>query len=166
MSFTDAEIGHLTSCKKTVTEPPRKEMKVERGHRRNDMRLKAAGEELDFRVFIRQNLDFEENFSVGLEFLPRDGRRSLVLLRCNGPHGRFEGGVGDPVAHFTFHVHRAKADNLDRDERAERGGEHTSAFASLQEALAFFVQEINLEGAEEYFPSTLQKKLPFTGKES
>ena len=41
-----------------------------------------------FRVFIRQNTNFIENFSIGLLYHTGDRMlRTIALVRYNGPHG-------------------------------------------------------------------------------
>jgi len=37
--YTQQEIDDLIACPKVVSEPPKREMKLDRGHFRNDMRL-------------------------------------------------------------------------------------------------------------------------------
>ena len=37
--YTQQEIDDLIGCPKVVSEPPKREMKLDRGHFRNDMRL-------------------------------------------------------------------------------------------------------------------------------
>jgi len=111
-------------------------------------------------VFMRINDDFPENFSIGLNYSPRDERGTLCLLRCNGPHGDFIGASPAPQSHFRYHVHRAKAENMEAGLKAECGGEPTKGYASYKDALAFFLNEINVINALEYFPELSQPMLP------
>ncbi|MGA3099410.1 MAG: hypothetical protein ABSF25_23395 [Bryobacteraceae bacterium] len=53
--YTQQEIGDLIGCPKVVSEPPKREMKLDRGHFRNDMRLKSTDDKLEFRVFMRRS---------------------------------------------------------------------------------------------------------------
>ncbi len=87
--YTQEEIDNLIGCAKVVSEPPKRDLKPDRGHFRNDMRLKSADGGREFRAFIRRSEDLPENFSIGMAFLPRDGTGEIVLLRCNGPHGGY-----------------------------------------------------------------------------
>jgi hypothetical protein len=93
--------------------------------------------------------------------VPREERGSLCLFRCNGPHGDFLGGSGPPGSHFHYHVHRAKAENLEAGLRAEHGAEASAGYASYKDALAFFLKEINVVNAIEFFPELSQPTLPF-----
>ncbi len=76
MSFSLDLIDELIACSKRVVEPPSKEFKEENRHRRKDMRLQAIDDELyQFVVFIRQSQEFPEDFSLGLVYLSREGKR-------------------------------------------------------------------------------------------
>jgi hypothetical protein len=72
-----------------VSEAPKRDLKLDRGHFRSDLRVKSTDAKLEFRVFMRRSEDLPENFSIGLVFLAKDGSGELVLLRCNGPHGGY-----------------------------------------------------------------------------
>lgn len=110
---------------------------------------------------MRINDAFPENFSIGLNYLPRDERGILCLLRCNGPHGEYLGGALSP--HHLYHIHRAKAANLEAGLRAELGGDPTSDYASYEEALAWFLKAVNVKNAGEHFPGVFQRPFPFGG---
>ena len=85
--WTQAELDALVTCRKLTLDPPRKSMREESGSLRNEAMLESVDCLFTFRVFIRQNVKFPENFSVGMDFVPRDEPGSVCLLRCNGPHG-------------------------------------------------------------------------------
>ena len=71
--YTQQEIDDLIGCPKVVSEPPKREMRLDRGHFRNDMRLKSTDDKLEFRVFMRRNEDLPENFSIGWRSWRRAG---------------------------------------------------------------------------------------------
>jgi len=103
-TFTDEELKSLIACPKQVIAPPRREMRLDGKMKRNDMTLKSADGKHEFRVFMRQNDEFPENFSIGLMYLPNEEPGSFQLLRCNGQHG------GERVHphHAAFHSTGAK----------------------------------------------------------
>ena len=133
--YTQEEIDALITIPKLIVEPPKKEFRSDRGHKRNGMRLQSLDGKAEFTVFMRINEDFPENFSIGLEHSPRDERGTILLLRCNGPHGEFIGSPGRPHPHFLHHVHRADAANLDGGLRGETNPQATDAYATYEEAL-------------------------------
>jgi hypothetical protein len=108
-------------------------------------------------MFIRQNIDFPENFSVGLVFLADDARK-ITLIRCNGPHGEFR--TGDPDhPHFGTHVHVAEAGRVNSGARDEAGAVPCEEFATLDDAIAFFMIRCGVANARDYFPRSGQTSL-------
>jgi hypothetical protein len=159
-TWTQAELDELISCPKQVADPPRKEMRSERGHQRNDMTLRSPDGERRFSVFMRVNERFPENFSVGLVYDPRDETGDLTLLRCNGPHGEHDTlPMEDPPAHFRCHIHRARADVVNAGLAPDKFAELTEKYASFPEALRHFLRLANIAGAEAYFPPGNQQLL-------
>jgi hypothetical protein len=158
-NFTQMELETLISCPKRVTDPPRQTMRLERGHLRNDLKLRSDDDK-EFSVFIRVNEKFQENFSIGLTYQPSDEPRTICLLRCNGRHGEH---INNPEAemhpHFGYHVHVAQADLMNMGELPERFAELTSEYASYEEALVYFIGRVNIFEAHTYF-SNLPQLLP------
>lgn len=153
--LTKDRIDYLIHCPKTITDPPRKEMLLSNGHWRNGMKLQCMDGQHDFSVFMRKNEDFEENFSIGLIYLPREVRGDICLFRCNGPHGphvNFE-------HHDRSHIHAAEEGALDVGLKAERSAYITVEYASFWDCLGYFVRECNIIDAEKYFPTVHQRSL-------
>ncbi len=153
--LSDPEIEKLIVCPKRIIEPPKKEMQLVNGHWRKDMKLQSVDEECDFSVFMRKNEDFEENFSIGLIYKPRDIKGEIPLLRCNGPHGPHV--LFDH--HDRFHIHKADQENLASGIRAERTAYITREYASFQDALGYFIKKCNIIEAGKYFFGVLQREL-------
>lgn len=158
-SYTQQEIEALIECSKVISEPPKREFRSERGHKRNGMLLKTEDGKADFVVFMRINEDFPENFSIGLEHSPRDERGTILLLRCNGPHGEFLGNPSSHGPHFVHHVHRADATNLDAGLRGEASAKATDSYASYDEAVRFFLNVVHVVNAQEFFPDVYAPSL-------
>jgi hypothetical protein len=140
-------------------------MRLDRGHFRNDMRLKSTDGNLEFRVFLRRSEDLPENFSIGLAFVPRDGTGEIVLLRCNGPHGSYNDSFDQDHPHWDFHVHRASADMMGAGFRPEKAATVNKDFASYEEALQYFLRTTNVTDARTYFADIAQGMLPFPQEE-
>lgn len=159
--YTQQEIDALIACPKVVSEPPRRDPKLDRGHFRNDMRLKSISGESEFRVFMRRSEDLPENFSVGLAFLAKDGSGEIILMRCNGPHGGYNDSFDPNHPHWDFHVHRASAEMIEGGLRPEKHATINKDFASYEEAVQYFLKETNITDAGNYFPGYDQWNLPF-----
>jgi hypothetical protein len=160
-NYDTLELLKLLAIPKLVSEPPRREMKLERGSWRNDMRLRSVDGDHDFRVFMRKSEEFPENFSIGLAYLPKDGNGEIVLLRCNGPHGEFNATLDASHPHYSFHVHQATEETIASGERPESHAESCAEFASYEEALQYFIRTVNIDDAAEYFPDLAQGHFRF-----
>ena len=158
-TWSQDELDELLACPKRTIEPPKRSMRTEMGSHRNEALLESEDGRHRFRVFIRQNADFAENFSIGLEYHPREEAGSITLLRCNGPHGPHKLWPH----HAQYHIHKAKAENLLEGGRAEAFAEITPAYASFEEALRHFGEICHIADWSIHYPPLEQmlfKNLP------
>lgn len=158
-AYKQQELEDLIICPKRIIEPPRKEMKLERGSFRNDFGLESISNKTRFSVFMRKNESFPENFSIGLIVHSKDEYRSFFLLRYNGPHGDHVNDLLDPHPHFGFHIHEAKAEKIEEGFSPQLHAELTESYGSYEEALLHFLKRINIENAEQYFDIKQQLSL-------
>lgn len=154
--YTDGEIARLVDCLKTIKEVPRREMKEENRHRRNDL-LAASDDGAEFDVFIRQSLDFAEDFSIGLVFRASDGKR-ITLVRFNGQHEQSPQ-LFNSNPHFSYHIHKATAENLNAGRLEKHPATVTDRYASLDEAIAEFMTTTNIQGWQKHFPNAVPMPL-------
>lgn len=154
MIYTDEELTLLIGCPKRISQAPRREMRVEGQMLRNEMELEALDGKHSFRIFMRQSRLFAENFSVGIDYLPRDEPGSFCLLRCNGMHG----GHKVHPHHLNCHIHRSKAEELNAGLRVERHIEPTTQYAAFRDALRYFLLLVNVQVTDlsQYFPGITQ----------
>lgn len=157
MIYTDEELSQFIACQKRITSPPHKEMRMEGAYQRNDMELESLDGKHKFRAFMRQNQNFSENFSIGMDYLPKDERGSFCLLRCNGKHG----GHKVHPHHLNCHIHRSKAEDVNTGLRVERHIEPTSEYAAFRDALRYFLHTVNVQGHDRsrHFPSLIYDDL-------
>ena len=161
--YSQEEIKELVDCPKRIITPPRKEMKSERGSLRNDMELESMDGSVGFSVFMRINERFPENFSIGLNVIPKDEPGSFCVLRYNGPHGEHvNSGFEEEHPHYGYHIHQAKTELMDAGILPERYAEITQTYASYEEALSHFLETTNIQNADEYF-NLRQRSLFDTG---
>lgn len=152
MGLSDAEIAALITCPKVTDKPPRRQPKLERGSLRNDADLISQDQQHHFHMFIRQNAELIEDFSVGLIYRPLDGSDSIDLFRCNGQHGGHRSFPLDKSWHSSYHIHRATASAMDAGLRANLDASLCDAYASFEEALEHFLTTINLVDRDQHFP--------------
>ena len=161
--LSDDEIqGLLDRSKEIVRKTPRSGYRIEAGHRRADLDVEAAngnGTAL-FSVFIRQNERFIENFSVGLRYRSNmAGLGDVTLVRYNGPHGDMS---IHPDGHYAKpHIHRITSVELASGSREprERDRAITDRYATLDNALRTFFDDLNVTGAQQFFPELSQGRL-------
>jgi len=154
--YTDNGISELVGCPKTIKEAPRRDMKEENRHRRNDL-VVISDDGVEFDVFIRQSLDFAEDFSIGLVCHAPDGKR-ITLVRYNGQHEQSPELFGSHP-HFSYHIHQATGDNLAAGRFEKHPGEVTDRYASLDEAIAEFMTTTNIQGWGRHFPQSVPMPL-------
>jgi len=162
MIYTDDDLAKLIACPKWVTVAPKKEPRIQGQMLRNDMELESLDGKYSFRAYIRQSRQFPENFSIGMEYQPKEEPASFCLIRCNGTHG----GHKLHPHHSTFHIHRSKAEDVNAGLRVERHIEATGGYAAFRDALRYFVMAVNIQAADlsQYFPGIAQEDL--FGKEN
>jgi len=161
-TYTDDEITRLITCPKVITDAPRREMKKEHRHRRNDMAVVSDSNEA-FNVFIRQSTEFPEDFSIGLDYFAPDGKR-ITLIRFNGQHEQTTTPFSDNP-HFNYHIHRATSENLNNGRLAKHPASITESYASLDEAIAEFMEITKIEGWQKHFPNAVPMPLFPLGEE-
>ena len=148
--YTQEELERLISCSKIIVDPPKREMKLIRGNLCNSMKLESKDGEHGFLVFIRKHERFAENFSVGLTFQHKDQRGKSTIIRCNGPTA-YSNNPLDCNVHFSYHIHRMSIEDFNN------GCEHpydkmpSKDYASYEEALSYFINLVNIHGAEPLF---------------
>jgi hypothetical protein len=150
-NYTDEEIQNFIRCPKHIMEPPLKDFKEERGHLRNNMKLESFDGKMRFTVFMRKNEHFRENFSIGIDFNPKDEPGTFCLMRFNGPHGEHVNDILEPNPHFGFHIHEARQEMIDAGYSPEKFAAITDTYASYEEALGAFIKKINIIDADKYF---------------
>jgi hypothetical protein len=139
MRYSQEELDALVNCQKRVTDPPRREMKAENGYFRSDFRLESLDGERQFVGFLRQSAAFPENFSVGLDYQPKDEGR-FPLLRLNGKHGDANFSFDPAHPHNDTHLHRITAEDLEAGIIRARHATTCGEYASFEEAVGYFVK--------------------------
>jgi hypothetical protein len=160
--LTDQDIQKLIELPKAiVARVPSKGFKEDRGYKRCDLDLLAETDpSTRFAVFIRQNTNFVENFSIGLRYRTDDRSLGTVtLVRYNGPHGEIS---RDLDGHYAKpHIHRITADEIASGsvQPQESHREITNRYSTYEQALMVFFDDIAISNRGDYFPELLQGRL-------
>lgn len=147
MNITFNQLECLITCPKVITTAPHKKFDVENGNRKNDFRLESENGEHRFSVFMRQNTILTENFSIGLKWETAPTEDSIILLRCNGPHG----GNKKYTIHFVPHIHRLNIELAQQDIFKENDVRPTDEYSTFDSALFYFCNLCNIKDADKYF---------------
>jgi hypothetical protein len=148
VTFTDELIEELIGCPKTIVEPPRM-LCPRKSSWKKEFRMESDDGLYSFSGFITQNLHFQENFSIGLVFYPKDEKGRICLLRCNGVHGEHSS-----IPHHSFcHEHKVDAQDLNNGIKLERHIRKME-YSAISDAVQYFTNRINLAEADrlKYFP--------------
>lgn len=164
MKYENEHIENLIYCEKEIIEPPSKEYKKDGGHFKKNFTLRSVNGLYFFRAFIRQNIMFCENFSIGLDYKPKDEKGTICLLRCNGSHGENK----QLPHHNNCHIHQATAKTINSGTKSESDVKLTNEYSTFDEAIQYFITVINLkqDDRNRYFPAKLPELFEGYGKNS
>ena len=160
--LTDAEIQNLIKMPKlVVSKTPGRGYAAENNQRRCSLELVADGDpDKQFTIFIRQNTNFIENFSIGLRYRTGNKRLPIVtLIRYNGAHGEYD---ISPDGHFIQpHIHRMTEEELKSGsiQPQESCREITDRYETFEQALGVFLGDVAASNLFQYFPELQQQRL-------
>jgi hypothetical protein len=85
-----------------------------------------------------------------LNFNPKEEKGTICLMRCNGSYGE---NIQIPH-HASFHIYKATAESINSGLKPECNIQQTEEYASIDQAILYFVNYINLkkEDNAKYFP--------------
>lgn len=148
--YTDQFIQDLIVCPKTIIEAP-KDSGISRGSFKTVFGMASVDGLHNFTGFISRNTVFQENFSIGLVYDPKEEKGKICLLRCNGLHGET---IGVPH-HSFFHIHTVTADDINNGIKVEKHIQETKEYSTLEDAIQFYIKYVNIVPADrkKHFPS-------------
>jgi len=158
--LTNTAINDLIkSPKEIIKREPAKGYNRENGNQHCNLTLKKIDKNERFSVFIRQNDQFIENFSIGLLYTIEEESRKITRIRCNGAHGEVS---HHKDGHYNRpHIHRTTEKEIRSGGRQpqERHREITEKYNTFEEALRVSFSEMNITNWSEYFPELQQGDL-------
>ena len=159
--LTDDEVLDLLNIPKSIdAKTPAVGFREVNGYRRCELELSTTEGGPTFSVFVRQNLEFTENYSIGLRYFTGDTRLgSITLVRYNGPHGEYSLHTD---GHFNAtHIHRITAEELasGSSQPQEKHREITDRYGTFDQALFAFFTDTKVVDYEQRFPNLSQMRL-------
>lgn len=148
--FTKELIEQLISCAKNITEAP-KTIKGKTAFSKRTFAMQSVDGKYEFGAYMEQNATFQENFSIGLVYYPKEEKGRICLLRCNGPHG----GVKNIPHHSFCHIHTVDPNDANDGIKVERHIIETTEYATYDDAIQYFIKHINITPADrkKHFPT-------------
>lgn len=138
--ISDGEFDAMRTAPKRVTNPQARGREKPGGHKQRNFNLIAEHDDAKrFRLYLRQNLDDEQDFSCGLALI-RLGGRSVSLVRYNGSSHRH----GDIL--FHCHIHRATEEASLAGKKIDSHAEATDRYRTLNGALACLIDDCCVDG--------------------
>ena len=159
--LTDEQIQELIVVpKQIVGRSPAVDYREENGHRRCDLDMLDEDGYREFRVFVRQNVRFIRNFSIGLRYEAHEGNlTTITLARYNGPHGETS---RSQDGHYALsHIHYITEVEIARGhvQPQEKERNPTTRYGIFEEALRAFFEDTSTSNYIDYFPELSQGRL-------
>ena len=131
-------LDELRSASKRVRNPGARWLEKPGRHKQRNFNAVTEDGEV-YRIYQRQNLNDERDFSCGLA-LARRGGRPLSLVRYNGAshiHGEIR---------YACHIHLATAEALAAGRKVDGHAEGTDRYRTVEGALACLIEDCGVEG--------------------
>ena len=151
--------------KRIVHKDPVKGFRKEDRHHRCSLELEPVSEEKKkFKVFIRQSVEFIEDFSIGLQYEINISLLKIVtLIRYNEPHGEIsrhsDGHYAKPHIHRLTETEIASGSMMPQ----EKHRKITDKYRTFEEAISIFILDIGSINFADHFPELRQPRL-FNGQ--
>lgn len=150
LNITDDQIKDLLSMPKSITNPGARWKELGRTKLKDYSVLSDDGA-YKFAVFVRQSTRLINSFSAGL--LWHNGEDNLVLMRCNGSSHVHGNKLEREVIRMAPHIHIATARYISIGKKSEGFAEETSAYNSVDGALAVLFQRCNIRDPRHQSPA-------------
>jgi len=142
--LTDEQIEHLLSTPKRATTPNAR-WKTQRGSRQRNYDLESEDGNLQFSLYLRQNLRINESYSCGLLYLHQGGDK-VTLARYNGSDHPHYNPLDGTRADCCCHIHRATERYMSIGRKAEHYAESTDRYRDLHGALRAITEDCKISG--------------------
>ena len=136
--LSNDELDGLLSASKRVRNPGARWSEKPGRHLQRNYTAEAEGGAV-YRIYLRQNMDDDQDFSCGLALFQRGGK-PLSLVRYNGAshaHGEIR---------YRCHIHRATGEAMAAGRKIDSHAEETDRYRTLEGALACLVEDCGVSG--------------------
>ena len=136
--LSNDQLDSFRSASKRVRNPGARWSEKPGRHRQRNYTAEAEGGPV-YRIYLRQNLDDDQDFSCGLALVQRAGK-SLSLVRYNGAshaHGEIR---------YRCHIHRATAEAIAAGRKTDSHADETDRYKTLEGALACLIKDCGVFG--------------------
>ena len=147
--ITNQYIQELITCPKKSSSLSRAKFIEKNRSRRCEIDCYSQDDRFHFTIFLRQSIEFIEDFSVGLIWKEAFNQESTlpdcVLIRCQGPHdGKSEEGSD---MHHSYHTHTLTEIDV-REHRYTKPSkrQYAETYSSFQEAIYYFEEYCGMIG--------------------
>lgn len=118
------------------------------------LNLSATNVDAKFQVYIRQHTTFDQNFSIGLNYIGSLG--TVQLIRFNGPNKTKLDSIEDHHYYPHFHIEIGEEGSQNKLNHIEI----TDEYDDLKSALIHAVEKLNIVNCLTYFPEIDQTEIP------
>ena len=130
-------LDRLRSASKWVRNPGARWLEKPGRHKQRNFNA-VTDDGAVYRIYQRQNLDDDQDFSCGLA-LARHGGKPLSLVRYNGAshvHGEIR---------YACHIHRATAETLGAGRKVDSHAEGTGRYRTVEGILACLIEDCGVK---------------------
>lgn len=136
--LSNDDLKDLWSASKRVRNPGARWLEKPGRHRQRNFTAEGESGEV-YRIYLRENLDDDQDFSCGLALVQRGGK-PLSLVRYNGASHAH----GDIL--YRCHIHRATAEAIAAGRKTDSHAEQTDRYRTLEGALACLIEDCGVQG--------------------
>lgn len=155
--LTDQFITDLINCKKKIISSPSSKNKSNEMFKQSSFGIESDDGKYKFEIFICENTQLIEIFSVGLIYIPVHSG-NVIILRYNGNHGMHKNQI-TKECFSGCHIHKYSEDASKKGIRAENQALQTTTYTTVKGALKALLTDINVLNIYEFFPDYQQENL-------
>lgn len=156
MELTKDLLEELKTCNKFIENVKPKTSKQQYNHKQQKISLFDNAHKYYFEIFMRQNIDLLQDFSVWLKYKGQEWE--VILCRYNGDHGEHRNKL-DGYKIRWFHKHTYNMEYVQEWLSDDAFATATNDYQSIEEALLQVFKDYNIQNYQDFFPDFGKKTL-------